>query len=106
MSQERFKIFNDGNRRKIIFEALRRQLIQQKICNGDVQLRLGLVAGKIRQSEREALRHLFDENGWKLWDDKWVAEKLKEFSANLYEDSAVDMTVKLITRSTGANQSG
>ncbi|MGA9795167.1 MAG: hypothetical protein WBQ17_06475 [Rhizomicrobium sp.] len=102
IAQERFKIFNDSNRHQIIFDALRRQLIEQKICSEGVILRLGLVTGKIKQNERLALKQIFDERGWDLWDDEWVSNKLKEFSANLYEDSIVDMTVKIISRQTGA----
>ena len=97
--QDRYKLFNDNNRRQIVFEALRRQLIEQKICNSNVDLRLGLVTGKIRRGEREPLRELFRTKGWDLWDDQWIAVKLREFSENLYENSVVDMTVKLIRRS-------
>ena len=61
-------------------------------------LRLGLVTGKVRRGERESLQALFQERGWNLWDDNWVANRLKEFSENLYENSVVDMTVKLIRR--------
>jgi hypothetical protein len=105
VAQERFKIFNDENRRRIIFDALRRQLIEQMICAEGVNLRLGLVTGKIKQNERLTLRQFFDEKDWDLWDDEWVADKLKEFSANLYEDSIVDMTVKIISRHMGSGRS-
>jgi hypothetical protein len=97
-AKDRFKIFNDDNRREIVLAALRRQLIEQKICDENVRLRLGLVTGNVRKNERAALRSFFAQKDWDLWDDEWIAAKLRQFSANLYEDSVVDMTVKLISR--------
>jgi hypothetical protein len=102
IAQERFKIFNDSNRRQIIFDALRRQLTKDKICSDGVNLKLGLVTGKIRQNERAALKQFFQEKGWRLWDDEWLSDRLKKFSKDLYEDSIVDMTVKIISRQMGA----
>lgn len=94
----RFKLFTDENRRNVVFEALKRQLIAEGICAPGVNLRIGLVAGKIRANERVALRRLFDERDWELWDDEWIAGKLRKFSDNLFENSVVDMTVKIISR--------
>jgi hypothetical protein len=94
----RFKLFNDSNRRAIVFEALQRQLVADSICREGVTLRLGLVAGNVHPSHRLDLKALFELAGWDLWDDIWVAQKLRDFSSGLYENSLVDITAKLIER--------
>ena len=95
----RFKLFNDATLRNVVFNRLRLQLCEAGLVRGDPDLKLALVCGKIvRERDRVALGDHFKANGWVLWDDVWLREKLDRMSRGSYENSIAAVVAKLLQR--------
>lgn len=96
---KRFKLFNDHTLRKVVLRRLCRQLIDTGLIGKNPNVKLALVCGKIiRDKDRQQLRKHFTKNGWLLWDDTWLKEKLQMLSAGGYENSPVAVVAKLLLR--------
>ena len=77
---KRFKLFNDGTLRDVVFKRLRLQLFEAGLINQDASTKLVLVCGKIvRDKDRVLLREHFGRSGWVIWD----AESLEKLRACL-----------------------
>ncbi len=95
----RFKLFNDGGLRDVVIARLRQQLIELSLIREDPVVKLALVCGKIvREKDRKLLKQHFEKNGWLLWDDAWLREKLTGMSKGGYENSSVAVVAKLLLR--------
>lgn len=95
----RYKLFNDANLRKVVFNRLRLQLIESGACSKGVKMNLCLACGKIASDKnREGLKKLFKKQGWELWDEKWLKEKLGHMAAQGYENQVSSVVAKLLLR--------
>jgi len=95
----RFKLFNDGALWNVVCNRLCRQLADAGLIGQEPNVKLALVCGKIvRDKDRELLQKHFDRNGWLLWDDRWLRQKLLEMSRGGYENSPVAVVAKLLGR--------
>lgn len=95
----RFKLFNDDTLRKVVLRRLSLQLVDAGLIDEDPSVKLALVCGKIsRDEDRRQLQEHFDMNGWLLWDDRWLKEKLQAISTGGYENSPVAVVAKLLLR--------
>ena len=98
----RFKLFNDANLRQVVSARLRQQLVKVGLVREEPVVKLALVCGKIvRERDRHLLKEHFEKNGWRLWDDAWLTEKLAEMSKGGYENSSVAVVAKLLLRNRG-----
>jgi hypothetical protein len=96
---ERFKLFSDDNLRNIVFERLRNQLSECGACAPDATVKLCLACGRIATTaDREGLHKHFAENGWDLWDEPWLREKLELMSKRGYENQVSAVVSKLLLR--------
>jgi hypothetical protein len=96
--QKRFKLFNDSNLRTVVFSRLRLQLAQCGACQSNPDVRLCLAAGKLRDRDRNWLLEYFTQNGWDLWDEKWLRNELRFMSEQGYENQVSAVVVKLLLR--------
>ena len=96
--QNRYKLFNDANLRSVVFKRLRLQLAECGACRPDAEVRLALACGKIRDKDRKWLREYFAAQGWELWDELWLREKLKRMSELGYENQVSAVVAKLLLR--------
>lgn len=95
----RFKLFNDPRLRDVVFNRLKDQLFDAGLVSKNPSVRLALVCGKIvRERDRDLLREHFERNGWLLWDDAWLKERLRTMSQGGYENSPVAVVSKLLLR--------
>jgi hypothetical protein len=94
---KRFKLFNDSNLRKVIFNRLSMQLVEAGFCAAPPTITLCLVAGKIYK-DVTPIREYFKKNGWILWDNEWLKNELEALSKSSYDNSIAAITSKLILR--------
>ncbi len=98
---ERYKLFNDENLRRVVFERLRHQMYDKGLIASKTKttIKLALACGKIvRASDGKKLREHFNNNGWILLDNEWLEKKLEEISKESYENSQVAVLSKLLLR--------
>lgn len=96
---ERYKLFHNKKLRQIVFKRLIKQFSEAGTCPKNVKIKLCLVAGRIGSAQdREKLHRCFTKNGWQLYDEIWLKEKLKNISTVGYENSVMTITAKLLLR--------
>ena len=96
--QDRYKLFNDANLRGVVFNRLRLQLAECGACRPDADVRLSLACGKVRDRDRDWLHRHFKAQGWELWDEPWLRERLKVMSERGYENQVSAVVAKLLLR--------
>ncbi len=95
----RFKLFNKPMLRKVVFERLRRQFMASGACRPDATVQLCLACGHIAsEMDRDGLKALFARQGWELWDETWLQERLKHISDGGYENQVSAVVAKLLLR--------
>lgn len=95
----RFKLFNEETLRRIVLDRLCIQMHDAGLVSKKPKTKLALVCGKIvSKQDRQLLKGHFEKNGWLLWDDEWLKEKLQAISEGGYENSPVAIVSKLLLR--------
>jgi hypothetical protein len=95
---ERYKVFNYPEYRRVVTNVLIEQTLQKGLIQPDPIVKYGLVTGKIySESNREKLRQLFNEQGWLLFDDLWVKDRLSRIAKIGYEDNMAVIVAKLFS---------
>ena len=96
---KRFKLFGDRRLRKVVFARLCRQFAASGACQSAPKVKLCLACGRIASdADREGLRRHFAKNGWELWDEKWLRERLRVMSERGYENQVSAVVAKLLLR--------
>jgi hypothetical protein len=83
---ERFKLFNEPELRRIVFNRLCLDLATPGAGREMPQVRLSLACDKVRNEDRAAIRAHFDRQGWELWDESWLRKRLEHMTQQRYED--------------------
>ncbi len=97
---ERYKMFNDPELQRVVFNRLLNQLVEKGFCTPDTKVKLCLATGKIAtQSDRNELDSLFTQKGWGLFSDEWIKKELINLSKSGYENDVAMVVTKLLTRS-------
>lgn len=96
---KRYKLFNSQAMRNIVFNRLSEQLVATGSYAPSPKVRLALAAGKIRNdADREHLHALFQRNGWALFDEAWLADRLAVAAKTGYENDVAAIVSKLLLR--------
>jgi len=75
---KRYKLFNEPELRRVVFERLCVQLADSGACCQTSEVKLALACGKIRnETDRKSIRAHFETQGWELWDEMWLREKIE-----------------------------
>ena|SRR5215208_2318401 len=99
----RFKLFNKPKLREVVFGRLRKQFVEIGSCLPDAAVKLCLACARIATDiDREGLRLHFAEQGWELWDEAWLRDRLKYMSNGGYENQVSSVVAKLLLRGTVA----
>lgn len=94
-----YKLFSEPRLREVVLTRLAQQLVGSGSCRPQPKVRLALATGKIAKvTDRDALNAWFDSNGWILFDDHWVQEKLQELKDSRYENDIAFVAAKLALR--------
>ncbi len=92
-------LFLDGNRRKVVFKALARQMVNAGLCRPNPKIVLCLAAAHIAdKTDRKGLIRFLDRIKAKLFDEAWVRNRLEQLSSTAYENETVHMVVKLLAK--------
>jgi hypothetical protein len=94
----RYKLFTCTNYRNIVFNRLIQDLNILGMVNGNVKIRLGLVAGKIYQERSTEIRDYFESKGWFFWSPEDVRNKVNALAAKGYENEPAIITAKILMR--------
>jgi hypothetical protein len=95
----RYKLFNKPKLREVVFRRLRQQFIDSGACRPNVTVQLCLACGRIASDkDRDGLRKYFAEQGWELWEENWLRERLKRMSHGGYENQVSAVVAKLLLR--------
>jgi hypothetical protein len=94
----RFKVFTSKQYRDVVSFNLIEQLSKSGLILPYPQLKYCLVAGKVHERSRAALVAHFQQNGWLLYDEVWIRERLAELSGLGYEDDVAIIVAKLFHR--------
>lgn len=102
---ERFKLFSDSTLREVVLVRLSQQLVSLKFCPPNHIVHLALATGKIASTtDKNELLQYFSQHDWKLFDDDWVQEKLKNLKLSRYENDPVYVAAKLALREKRRNK--
>ena len=98
----RYKLFVKKECRDTVFARLEYQLLEQKRARRQPHVRLCLAVGKVagEGSRRELHRH-FEQQGWILWDDRWIREELQRTAESSYENQVPLIVTKILVRPQG-----
>jgi len=95
----RMKLFNGKKLKRIVLARMKKQMLKEGLCNESSEVQLCLATGKMSSDiEREKVNELFIKRGWKLYDDVWIAEKVKAFASLGYENDVAAVVAKIILR--------
>lgn len=95
----RYKLFNEPGLQRVVFDRLRSQLAQSGSCRPGAEIRLALACGKIRNdADRAAIRTHFKAQGWDLWDEAWLRDRLQKMAKSGYENQVSAVVAKLLLR--------
>lgn len=94
----RFKLFNEKNLFGIVKKRLCGQLLQRGACRPNPKVKLVLAAGHIVKKHRKRISEIFKKNGWLLWDEKELRDRLFELSVEGYDNTVASVVSKMILR--------
>lgn len=95
----RFKLFNKPNVREVVFNRLRAQLVESGACLPNPSITLCLACGRIAsERDRERIKEHFSAQGWRLWDEVWLRDRLKSMADGGYENQISAVVSKLLLR--------
>lgn len=100
---DRYKMFNQPDLRKVVFERLSQQVAERGSCPPNAGVTLCLACGKIASDEdRAGLREHFSKQGWELFDEIWVRKKLRWMANQGYENQISSVVAKILLRGKGS----
>jgi hypothetical protein len=95
----RFKLFNKSKIREVVFNRLRKQLAELGSCSPDPSVTLCLACGRIaNEADRQRMKDHFAQQGWQLWDEFWLRNRLKSMANGGYENQISAVVAKLLLR--------
>jgi hypothetical protein len=95
----RYKLFNDETLRKTVLNRLAIQLTEAGLCAQNPRVSLCLAAGNIATADdRSKIQEHFIGQGWILFDDEWLRERLLRVSTSGYENEVAAIVAKLLLR--------
>lgn len=96
---KRFKLFSDDRLRSIVFERLQLQFAESGACRSNAEVKLCLACGHIASDiDRTGLHKHFAQNGWELWDEPWLRERLQRMAQQGYENQVSAVVAKLLLK--------
>ncbi|WP_057883654.1 hypothetical protein [Tsuneonella troitsensis] len=94
----RYKLFREQGLRETVLNRLALQLAEEGRCQPGANVKLGLVAGKIKRGDETRLRELFDEKGWQFYSPNWLRDQIRQVAADGYANQVSSVVAKLLLR--------
>ena len=92
------KLFTSTKYRDVVFDRLKKDLIEAGMIDDDVLIQLGLVAGNIYQNRSTDIRKLLLSKSMFFWSPEDIKRKLSTFAELKYENDPVIITAKILLR--------
>jgi hypothetical protein len=93
-----YKLFRRDGLREMVLTRLAEQLTRQGMCRPEPKVILGLVAGKVRKNEGNAIKQFFRQRGWVFRGPAWVRREIERLSDVGYENEVMTVVTKLLLR--------
>jgi hypothetical protein len=98
-SPKRYKLFTNATLRKVVLSRLVQQLTATGACAPKPTVTLCLAVGKIASgTDAEGLDARFKSEGWRLFTDVWIRDRLLKASGQGYENDIAFVVSKLLLR--------
>lgn len=95
----RYKVFTWPKYRKVVTGELIIQVVNEKLTRPEPIINYCLITGKIAtDNNRELLHQYFSKNGWLLYDEYWVKNKIESLAKKGYENDVAIIVAKLFSR--------
>lgn len=91
-----YKLFTCENYRNVVFARLKKDLIEKKMIDEDVSIRLGLAAGKVYQGKIAEVRSFLESKGWFFWSPRDIYQRIKNLPDCGYENEPAIITAKIL----------
>lgn len=93
-----YKLFTTPNYREIVTKQLTEDLLNLGLIDSPYPVRLGLIAGKVRNDAEDRLRRICADRGWFFWGPSDVKARVLAFADEGYENEAAVITAKILQR--------
>jgi len=99
----RYKLLTSENYRKVISARLLEDWIKIGTITKDTKVNFGLIAGKVHNDKKNPnretdLRNYFLKKKWLFWGPTEIKDKIGKLAAKGYENNAVTIVTKILTR--------
>lgn len=93
----RYKIFTRPIYREVVLERLRLDLLDDRSANSEDTIKLCLAYGKVKSEEdRDYIYQCFNSNGWGVFDERYLREKLVKMADSDYSNEILDIATKIL----------
>ena len=83
----------------MVFNRLCLQLSERGTCRAEPTVKLSLACGQVKNdTDRAAIHAHFKAQGWELWDEPWLRERLHRMAQSGYENHVSAVVAKLLLR--------
>ena len=97
-TEGRYKLFTCENYRTVVFDRLKKDLIELGMADSETKISLGLAAGNVYQSRSDEIRALFDQKGWMFLSPEDIKDKVNALASKGYENEPAIITAKILMR--------
>jgi hypothetical protein len=98
LPEGRYKLFTCDNYREIVFNRLKKDLVEIGMATNEVSISLGLAAGNVYQSKSKEIKDFFAEKDWLFWSPEDIKEKVLKLASKGYENEPAIITAKILMR--------
>lgn len=94
----RYKLLTSENYRNVLWNRLKNDWLDRGLINHETSVSYGLIAGKIHKNREKEFENYYKDKHWLFWGPTKIKSKIKQLSSKGYENNAVTITAKLLTR--------
>lgn len=93
-----YKLFRRPKLREVVLGRIALQAVEQGLCRPGVEVRLGMVAGRVAGQDEPMLIELFEREGWFFRGPAWLRQELTKVAGTAYENQVAAVVTKLLLR--------
>ena len=94
----RYKLLTSKNYRAVLEFRLKVDWVKAGYIGCETIISYGLIAGNIYRNREAELQQYFDGKNWLFWGPSLIKEKILALAAKGYENNAVTIAAKILTR--------
>ena len=94
----KYKLLTSESYRNIVIHRLQKDLVFKKYLDKSLPVRLGLIAGNVKNGDEDAISQFAKKKGWFYWSPINVKERVVQLAAEGYENEAIYIAAKILLR--------